>query len=90
MNNSIWYVYLVRCKNNALYCGITNNLENRLKIHNSGKGSKSCIAHGLPVKLVWSREVSDMSNALKLESTIKKLSKKIKEQLVTGGYGIIE
>ena len=80
--NDQWYVYLVRCQNNALYCGITNNIEERIKKHNSGKGSKSCRAHGLPVKLAWNDEVPDKSSALKMEAKIKKLSKKQKEQLV--------
>jgi len=39
-----WFVYIVRCTNNALYTGITTNIENRIKTHNSGKGSKSCKA----------------------------------------------
>jgi len=79
-----WFVYLVRCQNNALYCGITNDVKNRVETHNSGKGSKSCRAHGLPVELVWTREVPSMNTALTLESMIKKLSKKQKEQIVSG------
>jgi len=80
--NKPWFVYMVRCTNNALYTGITNNIENRVKKHNSGKGSKSCRAHGLPVILQWTTEVPDKSSALKLEAKIKKLSKKGKEQLI--------
>ena len=37
---SKWTVYLLRCKDNTLYCGITNDLENRLDMHRSGKGAK--------------------------------------------------
>jgi len=79
-----WSVYLVRCQNNALYCGITNNIEERIKKHNSGKGSKSCRAHGLPVKLEWTCLEGSKSDALKFEAKIKKLNKKQKEQLIKG------
>ena len=77
-----WFVYMVRCQNGAIYTGITNNLSKRIDKHNLGKGSKSCRAHGLPVKLEcvilqWSK-----SDALKLEARIKKLSKKHKEQFI--------
>lgn len=40
MAESDWTLYLVRCSDNSLYCGITNDLINRLKDHNSGKGAK--------------------------------------------------
>ena len=34
------YFYILRCKDNSLYCGYTNNLKAREALHNSGKGSK--------------------------------------------------
>lgn len=77
-----WFVYLVRCQDNSLYCGITRDIENRLRTHNSGKGSKSCKAHGLPVKLVWIMGVENRSIASKIEYDIKKLTKKEKENLI--------
>jgi putative endonuclease len=36
----MWFVYIVQCSDNTLYTGISNNLERRLKQHNSGKGAK--------------------------------------------------
>jgi putative endonuclease len=77
-----WLVYIVRCQNNALYTGMTNDILNRIKKHNSGKGSKSVRAHGIPVHLVWSQKVSNRSEALKLEYYIKKRTKKRKEYIV--------
>jgi len=78
-----WVVYMVRCQDGAIYTGIAKDLAARIEKHNSGKGSKSCVAHGLPVKfeaavMQWSR-----SDALKLEARIKKLTKKEKEQFIT-------
>ena len=40
MNKKEWVVYLVRCADETLYCGITNDIEKRLVAHNSGKGAK--------------------------------------------------
>jgi len=37
---STWYVYLLRCSDNSLYCGVTTDPERRLKEHNSGTGAK--------------------------------------------------
>ena len=35
-----WYVYILECKDQSLYTGITDNLKRRFKEHKSGKGSK--------------------------------------------------
>lgn len=83
----LWYVYMVRCQNDALYTGITNNLEERIKKHNSGKGSKSVRAHGLPVHIVYELEFQSKSEALVEECRIKKLTKSQKEKMILGKDG---
>ncbi len=40
LNSGNWCVYVLKCRNNYLYIGITNNLEKRLKEHDNGTGSK--------------------------------------------------
>jgi putative endonuclease len=67
-----WYVYLIRCADNSLYCGITNDLDRRIAAHNAGTASKYTRAR-LPVSLAASVEVDGKSAALKLEMAIKKL-----------------
>lgn len=76
------FVYILRCKDNSLYTGYTTDVKRRLKVHNSGKGAKYTRGRR-PVKLVYYQEVSSMSEGLKLESAIKKLSKEKKEDLVS-------
>ncbi len=76
-----WFVYLVRTKSNSLYCGITNDLERRFKQHCEGKGAKALRGKG-PLTLVWNQSVASKSEALKIEYAIKKLPKKVKENLV--------
>jgi len=77
-----WYVYIVRCKNGALYTGITNHVNNRIYKHNTGKGARSVKAHGLPVRLHYLEKTVDKSTALKREAQIKKMTKSDKEKLV--------
>lgn len=76
------FVYILRCKDNSLYTGYTTDVNRRLKVHNQGKGAKYTRGR-LPVSLVYYEEVSSRSEGLKLESAIKKLSKKEKEDLVS-------
>lgn len=80
---SPWFVYLVRCANNALYCGITTDVSRRFAQHQRA-GGESATWQG-PLELVWSLPVADgKSAALKLEYRIKALSKSQKEALVAG------
>ena len=68
-----WVVYLIRCSDNSLYCGISNDVRRRLIEHNSGKGSKYTRSRR-PLELIdFSPELSK-SEALKLEYRIKKMS----------------
>ena len=46
------YTYIVRCADNTLYTGWTNNLEKRMNAHNEGKGAKYTKTR-LPVELVY-------------------------------------
>ena len=65
-----WKVYLVKCADNSLYCGSTNDVNSRIEKHNAGKGAKYTQSR-LPVELVAvSRELSK-SDALSLEHYIK-------------------
>ncbi len=81
MKNSKYYVYILRCNDKSLYTGITNDLENRLKMHNEKKASKYTRCR-TPVRYVYTEEVSDKSSALKREYEIKKLTKAQKEKFI--------
>jgi putative endonuclease len=52
------------------YTGQTEDMERRLEEHNRGKTSFS--ARGMPWTLVYSKECSSRSEAIKLEKFIKK------------------
>ena len=72
MSNKNWIVYLVRCSDKSLYCGISNDYKNRLIEHNSGKGAKYTRSRR-PVVLVGISPEMTKSEALKLEYRIKQL-----------------
>jgi putative endonuclease len=72
MSAKKWVVYLVRCSDNSLYCGISNDIKSRLMEHNSGKGARYTRSRG-PVELVGIGPEMTKSEALKLEYRIKKL-----------------
>ncbi|MDD2389410.1 MAG: GIY-YIG nuclease family protein [Desulfobacterales bacterium] len=67
-----WNVYLLRCADNSLYCGITKDLDVRIATHNAGKGAKYTKSR-LPVELVCACSDLSRSEALKLEHSIKQL-----------------
>ncbi len=79
----MYFVYIVRCKDNSLYCGQTKDIEKRVKEHNSStvKGAKYTKARR-PVILVYVEQYPSLSLALKRECMIKKLTKKEKEVLI--------
>lgn len=75
------YTYIVRCRDGSLYTGWTNNLEKRLKDHNSGRGAKYTKSRR-PVLLAYYEEFATKEEAMRREWEIKQLSRKEKEQLV--------
>ena len=76
-----WLVYMLKCSDNSIYTGITNNLEKRLKKHESGGGAKY-IRGRLPIKLIYKESFINRSEATKRELFIKKMSKKEKKVLI--------
>jgi putative endonuclease len=76
------YVYILRCNDGTLYTGWTNDLINRVNIHNKGKGAKYTRAR-LPVKLVYYETYNSKRDALKREYEIKQYSKKDKESMIS-------
>lgn len=75
------YVYILKCSDGTLYTGYTNNLEKRLKVHNSGKGAKYTRGR-LPVEIVYSEVFQTKSEATKREYYIKQLNRVEKLKLI--------
>ncbi|MBI5429154.1 MAG: GIY-YIG nuclease family protein [Nitrosomonadales bacterium] len=75
-----WVCYLLRCADDTLYCGITNDLEKRIAAHNAGTASKYTRVR-VPVELAYAEPCADRSAASKREMEIKNLSREKKLML---------
>lgn len=74
-------VYILRCGDNTLYTGWTNNFEKRLFAHKNGKGAKYTKGRG-PLSPVYLEFMPDRSASAKREYEIKKLSRDEKLKLI--------
>ncbi len=67
-----FYVYLLKSieKKPVTYVGYTNNLSNRIKLHNSGKGAK--FTRGRKWRLIYKEKLTSKNKAISREYYIKK------------------
>ncbi len=77
-----YIVYILECRDQSLYTGITNNLEERLATHSKGKGSKY-VRSRLPFRCVYQEACPDKKTALQREWAIKKMKREDKLALIT-------
>ena len=73
--------YILKCNDNSLYTGWTNDITHRLKMHNEGKGAKYTRGRG-PVELVYLEEFETKQVAMSREAKIKRLTRKEKLLLI--------
>jgi putative endonuclease len=77
----VWYVYLARCCDGTLYCGIARDVPARIAEHDAGTGARYTRGRG-PLHLVLVRRCLDKGRALRLEYAIKQLTRARKEALI--------
>ena len=77
------FVYIVRCADGTLYTGYAVDVAERCAKHNEGKGAKYT-ARRRPVTLVYQEEHATLSDALRREAALKKLTRPEKEALFAG------
>jgi putative endonuclease len=75
------YVYIVECADGSLYTGWAVDVEQRVKVHNAGRGARYTRMHG-PVKLVYAEERPDRVAAQKRELEIKRWPRDKKLKLI--------
>ncbi len=81
----MYYTYMLRCEDNSIYTGMTNDLNKRIEKHFSKNGAKYTKSHKpLKLEIAWSSK--EKSLACKLEAYIKQLTKKEKEALILDGH----
>ncbi|MEG1003931.1 MAG: GIY-YIG nuclease family protein [Clostridium sp.] len=75
------YVYIIKCSDESLYTGWTNDLEKRFKAHTEGRGAKYTRGRG-PLELVYFEEYESKIDAMKREYAIKKMTRDKKIELI--------
>ena len=82
---SEWFLYVLRCADDTLYCGVTTNVQRRLHEHNNtARGAKYTFARR-PVHLVWTEQHGSRSEAQSAEYKFKRLSRKDKLKIIERG-----
>ena len=79
------FTYIVKCSDGSLYTGWTNDLDKRLKAHNSGRGAKYTKTRR-PVELVYYEKFLTKQEAMSREARIKQLSRSQKLELIAGSF----
>ncbi|NOR25740.1 MAG: GIY-YIG nuclease family protein [Desulforhopalus sp.] len=77
-----WHVYIVCCKDNSYYTGITTDLPRRIDEHNSHKKGARYTRSRRPVELVYFEKAASRSIATRREGQIKKLTLASKKRLI--------
>ncbi len=77
-----WFVYLVRCSDGTLYTGIARDVAARVAAHDAGKGARYTRGRG-PVVLCATRRCASKGDALRLELSVKRLSRSEKQSLTS-------
>ncbi len=77
-----YIVYILKCADGSLYTGITNDIEKRLRDHNTSKTGAKYTKSRRPVKLLYQEKQNGRSKALKREAAIKRLARTKKLELI--------
>ena len=85
LNVIMWSVYMIRCSDNSLYTGISNDVSKRFAVHQSGNSQSAKYTRTRhPLKLVFTEKIGTKSAASRAEYKLKQLPKSSKELLVSG------
>ncbi|HVH43974.1 MAG TPA: GIY-YIG nuclease family protein [Labilithrix sp.] len=76
-----WFVYVARCSDGSLYCGVARDVAERIAKHDAGKGARYTRGRG-PLRVEAIRRCKSHGDALRLELAVKRLSREAKEGLV--------
>ena len=76
-----WVLYILRCGDDTLYTGITDDLQKRLLAHQEGKGAKYTRGRG-PLTVVYTESCENRSEASRREHQVKQLTRQEKLQLI--------
>lgn len=80
---NLWSLYVIRCVDDSLYCGISNDVQRRFAEHQAmGKKTAKYLRGRGPLSIVLQNEIGDRSAASKIEARFKSLDKIQKESII--------
>ena len=85
-----YYVYIVKCRDNSYYTGVTNDFERRIDEHNGGNDKNSYTFSRRPVELVFQYEFNNINEAIAFEKQLKGWTRKKKEAVISGDWDILK
>ncbi len=77
---SVWWVYILECRDGSLYTGITTDVARRLSEHEAGNGARYTRGRG-PLRIAYQEQCNDRPAALRREAAIKRMSPRSKRLL---------
>lgn len=87
----MYHFYILRCADNSLYCGMTTNLEKRIKEHNSSSSRGAKYLRGkTPATIVYTEDYKNIKSAMNRELQIKKWTRAKKEALIKGDAELLK
>jgi predicted GIY-YIG superfamily endonuclease len=82
--DAVWFLYILQCCDGSFYTGVTTDIDRRIREHQEGTASRYTRTRR-PVVLVYREECGSRSRSLARECAVKSLSRRRKEELISGG-----
>lgn len=86
--SKVWHIYMIKTRQDTLYTGVTTDVERRFNEHQSTTKGARYLRGKAPLVLVWHEAVANKQLAMQLEYRIKRLSRSMKNRIVSGQSGI--
>lgn len=84
MNYYNYYVYILKCADDSLYIGITNDIATRFEQHQNGLDKNSYTYKRRPIELKFKQEFNDVLQAIYFEKKVKGWTRAKKQALIDG------
>lgn len=84
MKSQTWFVYIIENDKGHLYTGITTDLDRRFKEHASSQKGAKFFRVAKPVRILFSKQFPNRSEASRFECEVKKMRRSQKIALIRG------
>ncbi len=85
-----YYVYILKCADNLLYTGFTNNITRRFEEHQLGLNKQCFTYKRRPLEIIFHQEFNDVKQAIYFEKKIKNWSANKKLALANDNYDMLQ